>query len=90
MKKAINQKVRTNNEIKNSYVVVVTRKSNTFCYTFETFESALDEYCEKVKEESRFSSIVNTKTIIGLYDVTDYGKTIRICNQTKTEANRFF
>lgn len=90
MKKAINQKVRTNNEIKNSYVVVVTRNKNTFCYTFETYKSALDEYCEIVKEESRLSCIINLKTIIGLYDVTDYGKTIRICNQTKTEANRFF
>lgn len=90
MKKAINQKVRTNNEIEKSYVVVVTRKSNTFCYSFETYESALDEYCEKVKEESRFSSIVNAKTIIGLYDVMDYGKRIIICQQTKTESNRFF
>lgn len=90
MKKAINQKVQTNNKILFSYVVATTRKSKTFCFTYLTYESALDKYIETIQDESRFTSLINSKTIIGLYDVSEYGKTIKICKQTKVESNKFF
>jgi hypothetical protein len=89
MKKAIKQKVETNNEIRNSYVVVVTRNKITFCYSFETFALALEKYNAQVKNESIFTSVINMKTIIGLYEVSNYGENIRICLQTKIESNRF-
>ena len=90
MKKAINQKVETTNRTSFSYVVVISRKSNTFCFNYPTYESAFDAYFEKIQEESRFNSLINSKTIIGLYDVTEYGQTIKIVKQTKIESNRFY
>ena len=90
MKKAINQKVETNKVKSFSYVVVMTRKTKTFCFNYNDYESAFDAYLESVKEESRFTSLINSKTIIGLYDVTDYGQTIKIVKQTKIESSKFY
>jgi hypothetical protein len=90
MKKAINQKVETSSKTSFSYVIAITRKSKTFCFNYQDYQSAFDAYFERVQEEARFTSLINSKTIIGLYDVTEYGQTIKIVKQTKVESNKFY
>ncbi len=74
MKKAINQKV---NQVSNlNFAVVITRRKKTYQFNYESRSEAMEEFIKFIANESHFSSLLGTKTIVGLWETFENGETI--------------